>query len=374
MRKSLTCTSALVLLACLVGCAPRATETGAPATNPGLPVLTSASFTSGEAFEALPPGEVLLTVDAGTLLNQTIPTTLAGAADQKAKYDKGLAEMQDEAGIDPKQLKLVALSFANVSGDKPQVAGVMTGSFDTAKLSEVLRKDPKTGVEAQTEQYNGQTLYVRKMNDGTEFGAAVLDSGTLVVGWPAARARQAIDARAGTADNATKDAALFSAFKSTDQAAVLRFAMKFPKDKISAEEVAKDETARSVAAINYITGSVAATSGLGLHLTAKTSSPAEAQPLHDNLQKFLESGKSFMSRSEETKSVASVLNSTTIAVNGSDVDLTMNIGADQLAAIASDAGKLGASFAGAMGASPGPPHAMDDDEHDTPMSEPAKPK
>jgi len=336
----------LVLVAFGAGCAPRASQPGSPTSAaPGLPVLTAASFTSGEAFAALPPGDLLMTIDAGTLINQTVPLAIANSADDKAKFEKSLAEMQEKSGIDPKQLKLVALSFKSLSSSKPQIAGVVTGSFDTAKLAESLKKDPKTGVEAQVEQYNGQTIYVRK-DGGEEFATAVLDSGTLVLGSSADLVHQAIDAHAGKADNATKDAPLFDAFKSTAQG-VLRFALRFPKDQISPEQAAKDPTMKSATAINFVTGSLDAAAGLALRLTAKTASPTDAQPLHDNLAKYLEMGRKFVADNPDSKQLASILNATQLTVNGSDVSFALDVPAGQLAAIAADFQKMGESFGGA---------------------------
>ena len=102
----------LILVALTTACTPG----GAPGDSTGtstsaLPAIGAASITSGEAFSALPPGDILLTVDAGTLINQTIPAALATQPDQKAKFDKEMAEAQEKSGIDPKQLKVLAASI-----------------------------------------------------------------------------------------------------------------------------------------------------------------------------------------------------------------------------------------------------------------------
>jgi hypothetical protein len=367
MRKPVALSAALLLAAFLTACSPKATQPGGPSVAPtALPALSAAAFTSGEAFEALPPGDLLMTIDAGTLINQTLPTALANSPDEKKKFDDGLREMQDKAGIDPKQLKLVALSFTSLTSGKPQFAGVMTGSFDTAKLTESLKKDPKTGEEAQTEQYNGQTLYVRKQG-ADEFGAAVLDASTLVMGSPASMARAAIDAHAHKRDNATKNADLFNAFKSTKQSGLLRFAMKFPKEQIPAEQAAKDPMTKSFQAINYLTGALDASTGIGIDLTAKTSSPTDAQPLHDNLKQLLDMGKSQVSSNPQMKSLGTILDATTLAVNGSDVQLTLNIPPAQLAELAAEfqkmsGGRMGGMGEGSTGPGTTPPANSNEDE------------
>ena len=109
---------------------------------------------------------MLATVDVGTLLNQTSPATLQNSPEQKAKFDAELRTWQEQYGIDPNQIKLMAVS-GNItsSADTGDFAAIMTGSFDTEKLKAALMKDPKTGAEARTEDYNGTTIYVRQAAD-----------------------------------------------------------------------------------------------------------------------------------------------------------------------------------------------------------------
>ena len=344
MRKYLVFSLAVSLMF-LTACGPAATGPAGPAPAPtDLKALSAASFTSGEAFEALPPGDALLTIDAGTLLNTTIPIALANNPQQKAEFDKSLVEMQEKAGIDPKQVKLVAMTFnfPKTSADKPQFAGVMTGTFDTAKLNESLKKDPKTGAEVPAEQYNGQTLYIKK--DGTEeVAAAVLDASTLVVGSPATMVRSAIDARGGKADNATKNADLFNAFKATKSTGVLRFAMRFPKEQLPPSD---DPMAKSFSTIQYLSGSLEATTGVGLDLTARTASATDAKPLHDQLQGLLTMGKTQLGGNPQMESIVSVLNQTTLSMTDADVKMTMVIPNDVLAKLATDFGKMAPSMTG----------------------------
>lgn len=363
MRKPVASFALLIIAAFLTACSPGATTTqpgGSTTVAPGLPVLSAASFTSGDAFEALPPGDMLLTVDAGTLVNSTIPTALINSPAEKAKFDESLKEMQDKAGIDPKEIKLVAITvtFPKNSSDKPHFAGVMTGTFDTAKLTESLKKDPKTGAENPTEQYNGQTLYIKK-DGGDEVAAAVVDSTTLVIGSPATMAKQAIDAHAKKGDNATKNAELFNAFKATKQG-LLRFAMTFPKDQIPAEQASRDPMTKSFTAINYLTGTLDASAGIGLDLTAKTASATDAKPLHDNLQQLLDMGKKQLSGNAQMKGIMSLLDATTLSMTDADVKLAMTIPANQLAELATDFQKMGQAFGGGAMSNASAPE--DDDE------------
>jgi hypothetical protein len=329
----------------LTACAPTATGPAGPSPAPALKAISAASFTSGEAFEALPPGDLLLTIDAGTLLNTTIPTALANSPEKKAEFDKGLVEMQQKAGIDPKQVKLVAMSFTfpKAPADKPHFAGVLTGTFDTAKLNESLKKDPKTGAEIPAEQYNGQTLYVKK--EGTdEIASAVLDASTLVLGSPATMVKSAIDARAGKADNATKNADLFNAFKATKQTGVVRFAMRFPQEQLPQNQ--QDEMSKSLATIKFLSGAVEATTGLGLDLTARTASATDAKPLHDQLQQLLDTSKTQLEGNEQMAGIVAVLNQTTLSMADADVKLTLNIPNTTLAQLAEQFGKVAGGVTG----------------------------
>jgi hypothetical protein len=354
MRKYLVFSLAISLLF-LTACSPTATGPAGPTPAPtGLKAISAASFTSGEAFEALPPGDALLMIDAGTLINTTIPNALANSPQQKAEFDKGLVEMQEKAGIDPKQVKLVAMTFnfPKTPTDKPQFAGVMTGSFDTAKLSESLKKDPKTGAEVPTEQYNGQTLYV-KQDKGEQVAAAVLDASTLVIGSPVAMVKSAIDAHGGKADNATKNTELFDLFKATKSTGVLRFAMRFPQEQLPKNE---DPMAKSFSTIKYLSGALEATTGVGLDLTARTASAADAKPLHDQLQGLLAMGKGQLGGNPQMEGIVSVLNQTTLSMADADVKMTINIPNDVLAKLANDFGKM----AGGMGGGAMEPGSMPD--------------
>ena len=352
MRKYSFCTVALSLMVFLTACTPTATGPAtAPTGDSSLKALSAASFTTGEAFEALPPGDVMLTIDAGTLLNTTIPTALATSPQQKQEFDKALVEMQEKAGIDPKQLKLVAMTFVmpKTNAEKLQFAAVMTGTFDTAKLTEALKKDSKTGAEVPSQDYNGQTLFV-KQDEGQEIAASVLDSSMLVLGSPATMAKQAIDARAGKAGNATQNADLFNLFKATSQTGVLRFAMRFPQEQLPQNQ--NDPTVKSFAAIKYLYGTLDASAGLGLDLNARTGSAAEAQPLHDNLQQLLAMGKQQVAGNAQMASLASVLEQTTVTMTDADVKLKMSIPPTTLAQVAADFQKMSGAFGGAPGAPP----------------------
>src|SRR6202008_1066719 len=145
------------------------------------------------------------------------------------------------------------------------------------------------------------------------------------------------------------NAELFTAFKATDQSGLLRFAMRFPKDQIPADQAAKDPMTKSFTAINSLPGSLNAPPGLGLNLTAKTTSPADAQPLHDNLKNLIDTAKKQLAGNAQMKSLATVLDATTLTMNGADVQLAMNIPPAQLVELATDVQKMGAS----MGGSPG---------------------
>lgn len=367
MRKLVATSLTVLITAFAAACSQTATQTGGPtATTPALPVFNAASFTSGDAFEALPPGDMLMTIDAGTLINTTIPTTLANSPEDKAKFDQELQEMQQKAGIDPKQLKLVALSvkYPAAAGGEPQFAGIMTGSFDKAKLTDALAKDSKTGAARPTEDYQGHTIYINKSDAKTEVGAVVLDDSTLVMGSPIAMVHQTIDATAKKADSAAKDADLMNAFRATKQSSLLRFASRVPPNVVPKSETEKDTMTASFAAVNMLSGSLDTATGIGLDLTAHTPTEAEAKPLYDNLQQMLEMGKKQLGGNDQMKGFASVLNATAVAMNGSNVKLTVNLTPDVVAMLAEDFKKIGMGIPGMSGGASGgmtpPPSSMNE--------------
>ena len=85
MRKSVALCLTLMIAPIVTGCGPADGPGGAPTLAPSFPALNASDFASGQAFSSLPPGDILVTVDAGTLINQTIPTMLANNPEQKAK-------------------------------------------------------------------------------------------------------------------------------------------------------------------------------------------------------------------------------------------------------------------------------------------------
>lgn len=321
MRKISALFAACIVASVFTGCG-LGTKTGTSDPKSASAALSPAAFTNGDAFAILPAGDVMLTVDAGTLINTTAPQLLANSPKEKAEFEKGLTEMQEKSSIDPKQIKLVAISVTLPKGsEKPTFAGVMTGSWDTAKLTESLKKDDKTKTDRPTEQYEGQTIIINK-SGGDEAGIVVLDSTTLLIGSPVAMTKKAIDAKMGKGDNAAKDAELLAAYKSTKETGTLRFAMKFPKDQLANQT---DETSKHMAATKIVFGSLDASAGLGLELVARTGSEAEAKPIHDDLTKLLEQGKAMMGGNEQMKSIETLLNSITLTLNGADVKLAMNV-------------------------------------------------
>lgn len=313
------CVVAATFAGCGLGTAPGTSSDPSKTTSAA---LSPAAFTNGDAFALLPAGDLVITLDAGTLINTTLPQMLANSPKEKAEFEKGLVEMQEKSSIDPKQIKLVAMSMIVPKGsEKPQFAGVMTGSWDSAKLTESLKTNDKTKEVRKTEQYEGQTIILVK-EGADETGVVVLDSTTLLIGSPVAMTKKAIDAKMGKGDTAAKDAELLAAFKSTKEAGTLRFAMKFPKEQLAGQT---DDMAKHLSATKIVFGSLDASAGLGLELVARTGSEADAKPIHDDLTKLLEQGKAMMSGNQQMTSIETVLNSIVISMTGADVKLAMNI-------------------------------------------------
>jgi hypothetical protein len=365
MRKpfavGLAITLATLTLAC--GTSPG----GAPTVAPSFPALNASDFSSGEAFNALPEGNMLATVDVGTLLNQTIPATLQNSPEQKAKFDAELKTWQEQYGIDPNQIKLMAIS-GNItsSADTGDVAAIMTGSFDTEKLKAALRKDPKTGAEARTEDYNGTTIYIRQAADKEQAGAvagqagataaskevaiAVMDASSVVAGTPAG-VRKAIDARASKGANATSNATLFNTFKETKQTGLVRFALAPPPTQPAPNA---DPTTQALANARYVFGALDATSGLAFDVTMRADNADSAKPIYDQLSQGIEQVKPMVANNPQLQGVKTILDSTTVAQADKDVKVAITLTPIQLLMLYQQFQTMsgGAAPAGAAGAPP----------------------
>lgn len=292
-----------------------------PTTAPSFPALNASDFASGQAFSALPAGNMLATVDAGTLINQTIPTALEGSPDQKAKFEAELREFQERTGVDPKQLKLMAISARMPEGaGKAEVVAVMTGTFDVERLKAALSKNPQTGAAIPTETYGDTTLYINRTGD-EEMAVAVLDPTTVVMGSPAAAVRQAIDARADKTPDATTNADLFNAFKETRETGIIRFATAVPAGIVPGS--VPGQAAQPLDAAKYVFGSIDATAGIALDLTARTDSAEQAKPIYDQMTQYLELGKRQLAGNEQLKGFETMLEKTTVTQADRDVKMTM---------------------------------------------------
>lgn len=328
--------------------------------------IDAKTISSGEVFESLPSGDMLMTLDLSALLNTTVPNMLKNSPDQKKEFEAGLKEMQDKTGIDPKQLKLMAISMniPKSSGGKPEFAAVVTGTFDKDKLNEQLKKD-KDGKDVPSEDYNGQKLFVKKDRD--EVAVAVLDAGTMVIGMPASKAKAAIDAYGGKGDNATKDADLFGAFKESKSSATLRFAMKVPTEMAKQEmgPNSNNKLAQDMLKTKILFGSLDGASGIGLELIARTSSADEAKAIADGLNQMLDQAKEFVSKTDQLKGYSAVVNTLKATTSDKDAKIAIDIPTAILEQIAADIEK---AKSGAMqppsGDSGMDKPSMDDEEDD----------
>jgi hypothetical protein len=291
-----------------------------PGLKSGPAPLGPEAFASGDTFAQLPAGDMLMTMDVGTLVNTTIPSWLEKAPSQKKEFEAGMKEMQEKSGIDPKQLKNVALSlkYPQGSGD-PTFAAVMTGSYDTTKLAESLKKSDEPGATVTTEDYSGTTIYVRKKGS-EEVGVAILDSTAVVAGMPVAQVKATIDARAGKGTNAKSDTDLFDAFKNTNAKAVARFAAKLPKEELQ-KEMGSNPEAADFLKVKVVSGAIDTSNGLLLDLIGRAGTDAEAKAIHEKLTELLDQGKQAMGQND----MAALLDTIKITVAAADVKISMNL-------------------------------------------------
>lgn len=373
MRKSVSLCLGLVLATALTACGTG--PGGAPTVAPSFPALNATDFASGQAFSVLPPGDMLATVDVGTLLNQTIPAALANSPEQKAKFDAELKDWQAKYGVDPNQIKLMAVSVSGLSGNQSEAAAVVTGAFDVEKLKAALAKDPETGAASRTETYADQTIYVRTATangKSEEVAAAVLNPTTLVMGTPAA-VRKAIDAAADKGADATSNTELFNLFKETKETGIVRFAMATPPEDPA--QAQGNPMTQAFAAARFVFGSLDATSGLGFDVTMRTATAQEAQPLYTQLSQGVEAGKQMVGQNPEMQGFKTLLDSMSVTQNERDVKVALNLSPIQLLLIYDQfqkmAGGMTAPGGAPAGGMPGEmPGEMPDSNANTNETEP----
>jgi hypothetical protein len=232
MLKKTALSMALFVTALSMGCSvqPGSAPTNGAATGGAAPAtgttagVGSTAVESGEVFNSLPPGDMLMTMDLGTAMNQ-IPTILAKMPEQQREFEAELRDFQTKTGIDPKQLKLAAFTAKFPKGTaQAEIAAIVTGSWDAARLRDQIKATPGT----REETHEGQAIYIKTENN-QETGIAIIDGSSMIFGSPAAMVRASIDARLKKGPAAGANAELMSAFQSTKKA-VARFATSIPRE------------------------------------------------------------------------------------------------------------------------------------------------
>jgi hypothetical protein len=293
-----------------------------------------------ELLRALPPGDIVATVDVAMLFDKAIPAVLAGRPESKAKLDANVAKLRSDFGLDLHQVRRAGISASLLAGARTEWVAVLDGAFDAIaapgalarSLDEFAKREPRYAVRADS--YEGATIYVipEKLAAGgtaERSAVAVLDARTALYGTPEG-VRRAVAAHAGKTPNAAANAVLVEAYEQSNAASPVRFGMTLDAFvKAQREADPNDPFLQTLSSVRYMFGSLGltGTGGVALRITSRASKPEDARSLLTTLQGLVDLGRS---QTADKPEFAALFDLLTVTASGSDVVLAADIPPDRL--------------------------------------------
>lgn len=123
----------------------------------------AAASASNSALSALPASDIVITIDTGRLLSETLPTVLADNSGMLAKVNDKIERLNQETGIDARTFDSVAvgLRFKSRTDDFDAVV-IARGHFNADSVIDAgLAAGEKKGeIQKRSEQYEGKTIFL----------------------------------------------------------------------------------------------------------------------------------------------------------------------------------------------------------------------
>lgn len=295
---------------------------------------------NADLMRSAPPSDVVVTVDAATLLNKTLPSWLADKPETLKRFNDNIARVHSDTGVDLRQVDRILLAAASGANAQTSFVLLAEGNFlaltqpaGAARLVDAFKATyPKFDV--RTESYGDATLYVMPEKAAPEakpdLSMAILDGRTFAFGTPDA-VRGVIDARKSKAPNATANPALAEAYNQTTEGSAVRFAALVPKPMLDAmvQDDPGNPFLKSLKGIRYVFGQsdLSTANGWTLKLTARAGSPEQGRSVKLTLDAAVGFAASF---TENRPQLATLLAYITTASAGSDAMLTVAVPSEKL--------------------------------------------
>lgn len=297
-----------------------------------------------DIFSFVPASDGIVVVDAGRLLNETLPRVFAGDAAKLAQINSELDKFKTDTGIDPRAFERVVVSarYAHPSPTvtKLEPVAIAQGKFDARAITLAARLSGKGKV--REEKYRGATIVVLAINDQMKlFGLwnmrvrdlaiTALNANTVAIGTPET-VRTVIDA----ARTPRRDSVDLVSLATRNPQAVIGFGANVTKALWSNLNLGTDAIAQDVGSIRQAYGSVGTTAtDVALTIVARTETPASAKSLGETLTGLKQlAGLMVMSMKADRRALAqSAVANLTINTRTNEVEIRTQVTAANLVLI-----------------------------------------
>ena len=339
MRKALFFfIAALLLIAPLTASAQtRRSQTTARAATAAQPSRVLAS---------LPASDAVVIVDAKRLMTEALPRVYSNNAAELARINSEIDKFKTRTGLDARQFERIAVGASYGQTDSGattlDAVALVQGTFNSGALIEAARA--ASAVKPREEKHRGRSVHVFTLNEDvkllglfnlrvTDLAVAALDSNTVALG-KLERVRAALDAAGTGGVRVSPDIA---ALATRNPAAVIGLGGNVPRSAFAGVQFPSDQLSRSANSIRQLYGSVATNeSGFQVESVLRTETVAEARSLGETISglKGLAGGLiGFRFQEPKAGLLRSVINATRVAATGSEVQITLDLKQDGLAAL-----------------------------------------
>ena len=298
---------------------------------------------AAENLSYLPASDAILLIDARRLLNETIPSILAGDPAKVAQANAEIDKFKARTGIDPRSFDRVVVgsrfTFPSAGVTKLETVAIAHGTFDAKSVAANVRAAAKG--KYREEQYRGATIMIVSVNEElkvlglwnmevNDLAICLLDSNSLALG-SLPNVRAAITAGKQGGNNTE-----LSALASRDPAAVIGFGANVRRELLANLNVGNDTIAKDVNSIRQLYGAIGSKqSDVSLMIVARTDSADSAQNLSDTITGLRQLGGILIPRlAEPRKTLAqSALDNLKITTRGVELEIRTQVAAANLASL-----------------------------------------
>ena len=312
----------------------------------GAPARTSVTAPAppADALSYLPASDAVTLIDVRRLLNETMPSILAGDQAKLATANAEIDKFKTRTGIDLRSFDRVVLgvryTYPSARVTKLETVGIASGKFDARGVEAAAKK--AAGGKFREEKYRGATILIFSINDRmkllglwdmtiNELAVCVLDPNSLAIGTlPNVRAAIETGKKGGRANG---DLVLLA---SRDPKAVIGFGANVPRELMAHLNVGNDTIAKDVNSIRQAYGSVASTANdVSVMLVARTDSADSAKNLSDTVTGLSQLGGMLVAQmAPPRKALAqSALNNLKITTSGTELEIRTQVAAASLASV-----------------------------------------